>query len=293
VSNKLVSLSRASQNKGSIQWESYTLGRAPPSLEAGADLTVAEEAAIAANLELARGAGSRYLVQRWGDGTYCDKTGKKREIEVQFHCSMTMTDTILFVKETQTCHYLLHIATPRLCGVPGFRSRLDAREETYIRCREVLNADEYQHADRALPSSDHPLKAPKRTKAVIAPPPPEDPPANGKPSTQNRGKLLRQALERFLSRNDLTSLGNSEVIVEQFDDGEGEFMIQFIEADIALDGDDDNMEAVTLAGDSLADVLRAAGYDIKGEKEGTAKKKTKGQGDSEGGEAKTKRRDEL
>ena len=35
------------------------------------------------NLELARGAGSRYLVQRWGDGTYCDKTGRKREVEIQ------------------------------------------------------------------------------------------------------------------------------------------------------------------------------------------------------------------
>ncbi|KAJ8457197.1 hypothetical protein ONZ51_g11673 [Trametes cubensis] len=46
-------------------WEAYTLGRAPPTLEAGAELTTAE-AAAAANLELARGAGSRYLVQRWG-----------------------------------------------------------------------------------------------------------------------------------------------------------------------------------------------------------------------------------
>lgn len=38
---------------------------------------------MAANVELARGAGSRYLVQRWGDGTYCDKTNRKREIEIQ------------------------------------------------------------------------------------------------------------------------------------------------------------------------------------------------------------------
>ena len=51
--------------------------------EPGADLTIAERSAIAANLELARGAGSRYLVQRWGDGTLCDKTGRKREVEVQ------------------------------------------------------------------------------------------------------------------------------------------------------------------------------------------------------------------
>lgn len=44
---------------------------------------MAEQSAIAANLELARGAGSRYLVQKWGDGTICDKTGRKREVEVQ------------------------------------------------------------------------------------------------------------------------------------------------------------------------------------------------------------------
>lgn len=44
---------------------------------------MADHGALAENLELARGAGSRYLVQRWGDGTQCDKTGKRREIEVQ------------------------------------------------------------------------------------------------------------------------------------------------------------------------------------------------------------------
>lgn len=63
--------------------EAYTLGKAPAIPEPGAELTVAERNAIEANLELARGAGSQYLVQRWGDGTLCDKTGKGREVEVQ------------------------------------------------------------------------------------------------------------------------------------------------------------------------------------------------------------------
>lgn len=44
---------------------------------------MAELNAQAANLELAKTAGSRYLVQRWGDGTLCDKTGQPREVEVQ------------------------------------------------------------------------------------------------------------------------------------------------------------------------------------------------------------------
>ena len=56
------------------------MGKAP---KPGADLTLAEQDARAANLELARIAGSQYLVQRWGDGTLCDKTGKSREVEVQ------------------------------------------------------------------------------------------------------------------------------------------------------------------------------------------------------------------
>lgn len=71
------------RSRNSHQWESYTLGKAPPAPEPGADLTVAEQNALAANLELARGVGSRYLVQRWGDGTLCDKTKKPREVEVQ------------------------------------------------------------------------------------------------------------------------------------------------------------------------------------------------------------------
>lgn len=44
---------------------------------------VADQLPQAANLQVAHGPGSRYLVQRWGDGTFCDKTGKPREVEVQ------------------------------------------------------------------------------------------------------------------------------------------------------------------------------------------------------------------
>ncbi|EPQ58204.1 hypothetical protein GLOTRDRAFT_126693 [Gloeophyllum trabeum ATCC 11539] len=51
-----------------------------PCPEPGAELTVSEEAALAADVELARDAGSNYLVQRWGDGTICDKTGKHRKV---------------------------------------------------------------------------------------------------------------------------------------------------------------------------------------------------------------------
>lgn len=134
------------------EWEAYTLGQAPATTpESGADLTVAEQNVLATNLELARGAGSRYLIQRWGDGTVCDKTGREREIEIQFHCSMTVTDTILFIKETTTCHYVLVIQTPRLCGDPAFRSRRDFQEQSTIRCREIIQSAEELKGDDLPP----------------------------------------------------------------------------------------------------------------------------------------------
>ena len=61
------------------------------------DLTVAQESAVAANLELAREAGSRYLVQRWGDGEICDKTGKRREVEVQVRSTHIRTREYLII----------------------------------------------------------------------------------------------------------------------------------------------------------------------------------------------------
>ncbi|CDO71240.1 hypothetical protein BN946_scf184863.g36 [Trametes cinnabarina] len=147
------------------EWEAYTLGRAPATLEAGAELTTAE-AAAAASLELARGAGSRYL----------------------FHCSMTMTDTILFVKETQTCHYVVHIATPRLCGEPGFRSRVDSAEEHPIRCREVLDADAFQSADRSLPEASQPFRSQKTDRQPRGGPDADGDDDDGRDGTAEEGR---------------------------------------------------------------------------------------------------------
>ncbi|KAI0724074.1 hypothetical protein C8Q72DRAFT_877828 [Fomitopsis betulina] len=259
------------------EWEAYTLGRAPPTPEPGADLTVAEQAAIAVNVELARSAGTRYLVQRWGDGTYCDKAGRKREIEVQFHCSMTMTDTILFVKETLTCHYVLHIATPRLCGVPGFKSRVDDRTEAFIRCREILDEAEFEHADKSLPAADHPFKLPQKKKPVIAPPPPPPPPADVPAKESNIPReLLREALAKFLDKDALRSGPGQNVYVEDIEDDDGgELVIEFIDLD--MDGDD-LQNQLDAAGDQLANALRVAGYGVTDAKQGGKKGKKGGKG---------------
>ncbi|KAJ7470676.1 hypothetical protein FB451DRAFT_1176626 [Mycena latifolia] len=247
-------------------WESYTLGRAPPTPEPGADLTVAQQDALAANLELARSAGSRYLVQRWGDGTICDKTGapltpsptdsKPREVEVQFHCSMATTDTIVFVKEAKTCSYVLVVHTPRLCGEPGFMSSKDAREQASISCREIVAGEPSDQSDAAfLPDADYPLKN-QRSKPVLPAPAPAKQLKEGMTALKYNDALL----------NTLKELHWPSGEVELLDDGDGNLVIQFME-DLPLDGDDANQDALDDAAeqgvDRILQVLREAGYDIK------------------------------
>lgn len=66
---------------------SYMLGHAPTMRnhddETEGNVAVPNNSALANRLELARGAGHRYLNMHWGDGSVCDKTGRKREVEVQ------------------------------------------------------------------------------------------------------------------------------------------------------------------------------------------------------------------
>ncbi|KAF8902051.1 hypothetical protein CPB84DRAFT_1776471 [Gymnopilus junonius] len=222
-------------------WDSYTLGRAPRNPEPGADLTVAEQNAQAANLELARNAGSRYLVQRWGDGTICDKTLQSREVEVQFHCSMEMTDHILFVKETKTCSYIVVIHTPRLCGEPGFKSRRDAGGEAEIRCREVVDVKPEGQVN--LPAADHPLKFPLRKTVLPA------------PASATKGQeedavmvkenmfndLLRKTLEAIVGRKGTAGIEDNELVIELVDD----------------------VEESAVDSGRLVDALRAAGYNVE------------------------------
>lgn len=234
---------------------------------------------------------------------------------------MTMTDTILFVKETQTCHYVMHIATPRLCGEPGFKSRLDAREETFIRCREILDQDAYEAADRTLPPADHPFRMPKRSKQpVIAPAPHQPPPAVGgykkaeDPKIKKQHDLIRKALQKLLGGSG-GEMKAGEVYVEPIGDGDEEVIIEFVEADYDDDAEDttsdekDGSGAASgngkgkkgkAAAPSIEEVLRAAGYTVKGEKNTKEEKSGSGSSSrsdagSQGrkGEQKRGRREEL
>lgn len=87
---------------------------------------------------------SRYLVQRWTDGTRCDLTGKPREIEVQVYCSMTGTDMIYMVNEVAICQYVIVIHSPHLCSLPGFRpTTAQDIKPAPVRCREVVSDEEF------------------------------------------------------------------------------------------------------------------------------------------------------
>ncbi|KAG6818188.1 hypothetical protein H0H87_000093 [Tephrocybe sp. NHM501043] len=234
-------------------WESYTLGKAP---QPGADLTVAEQNAQA-NLELARTAGSRYLVQRWSDGTLCDKTHKPREVEVQFHCSMTMTDTVLFVKEAKTCSYVLVINTPRLCGEPGFKSHRDTSEEHQIRCREIVDQLPQSSATDAsadVPDLDYPIKLSRRKPDLPAAPTKETPKVKID-GVEVGDKAYQEILRQTLAA--LTNAKDGKVALQEVTADEDGVIFELIEE---IDMSEDQVAAM----EQLEETLRAAGYDIKG-----------------------------
>ncbi|KZV84419.1 hypothetical protein EXIGLDRAFT_727223 [Exidia glandulosa HHB12029] len=211
------------------EYPSYTLGKSAQA----EDGSISE---AANNLELARGTGQRYLHFRWGDGTVCDKTGKGRAVEVQFHCAMSVTDTIVFVKETRTCEYTLVIHTPRLCSEPGFRRVLDDIPPQAIRCREVLSADATAEGLKGIPShveeaitgvaqhaqqqpSSHPLfesshpKQYKRRPYTRVPVRVHPPEVKGKedPAADDANFALRRLLETILgSKLDLPPAGSKD-----------------------------------------------------------------------------------
>lgn len=161
---------------------------------------------------------------------------------------MTMSDTILLVKETRTCAYVLVINTPRLCGEPGFRSQRDIVEQAQIRCREIVHTQSEEFHD--VPETDYPQKIPRIKKALPPKSAEKLEKSSGGVSTEN---ILLKTLEAFFGEN-----SNGQVVVQQVTD-DGEMVIEFLD-DLSDDGDDGEDVA-----DKITNVLRAAGYNIKGE----------------------------
>jgi len=264
------------------QWEAFTLGRSPVAPDSRADVVVADQLPRAANLEVAHGPGSRYLVQRWGDGTFCDKTGQPREVEVQFHCSMTMTDSILLVREAKTCSYVLVVQTPRLCGEPGFRSRLETRNESLVRCRQIIDStsDQVSTSESTqleqrqtgkqvnLNESDHPLHLLSRESRFIIPTP-APLQSSLESSTGDEGDVKwddfwKRAVEALMKSPEIQGLGgnNPQVFLDRGENGE--IVIEILE-EIPMDGNGDGTVQDVTAEEyaRLTDVLRNAVFDMR------------------------------
>ena len=131
-------------------YDAYTLGQANPHPEVkqrtrpSLPPQIAVDRADERSVSVGLGATTRYLVQRWSDGTPCDKTGRPREVEVQVHCSMTTSDTIYMVKEMAICQYVLIVHSPHLCSMPGFKAENVDVDAAGIRCREVVSDDDWE-----------------------------------------------------------------------------------------------------------------------------------------------------
>ncbi|KIJ16810.1 hypothetical protein PAXINDRAFT_98609 [Paxillus involutus ATCC 200175] len=283
------------------RWDAFTLGRAPTAPENSADVVVAVQPPQAANLEVAHVPGSRYLVQRWGDGTFCDKTGKPREVEVQFHCSTTMTDSILLVRETKPCSYVLVVQTPRLCGQPGFNLTPENRDESLIRCREIIDtlSDppsestqlEQRQADVHvnLNESVHPLHLLNRESRFVIPQSfgGDDSSETGE---ENWDQLWKRIVEVVLKAPELQALTSNNRKVYLDGDENGGVVIEILE-EIPMDGGGDGAAQNDITDEEFAhltDALRKAVLSVKGEAE-TKEDNRK----SEEGESSRNTRDEL
>lgn len=182
---------------------------------------------------------------------------------------MTMTDTVILVREAKTCSYVVVIHTPRLCGEPGFKSRLEFRDEAYIRCREIVDSvDPSTQTETPLAESDRPRnKLAPRNPLLPVPaqrPPPDTKIDSTKAKAQETQDRLRKALEALVSNKGDGDF--PQVIVEQVNlgvDGEEDVVFQF-PLDEALFEDGGADEAGTHQ--SILKALQAAGFDVKGEK---------------------------
>jgi protein OS-9 len=208
-----------------------------------------------------------------------------------------MTDSIMFVKETKTCHYILVINAPRLCGEPGFKSRIVQPDATLIRCRQVVDATTLASADSSLPEADHPFS---QRRPPVANHPPLDtaeavssagvetdggdasqtasePGAKDNVGAYDHNDKLRRALEAILQKtgnpqgNDAGADAGTAPRVVVEDIGDGEMVIEFIdEIEMNDEGGGDaqrRVDDISKMMDSkmFEDALRAAGFDVRDE----------------------------
>lgn len=62
------------------------------------------------------------LTHFYQSGSICDKTGEKRQTEVQLKCmenSSSLTKVSLFLMEPKVCQYILGVESPLICEIIG------------------------------------------------------------------------------------------------------------------------------------------------------------------------------
>lgn len=177
------------------------------------------------------------------------------------------------------------INTPRLCGEPGFRTRLEQREEASIRCREVLNTPEaVAEATRPeMGESSHPLprrsshrkqhqieRAPHTHEADEAHTTGDE---NKADNERNRQELMRKAIRNLFG--DAAAPGgentDTNTFMVQGEDGDVLVDIQFVDLDnpegevaggSLLEQLDKAISEATRTTERLEEILRAAGMDV-------------------------------
>ncbi|KAG9103238.1 Protein OS-9 [Ceratobasidium sp. 370] len=252
------------------EWEAYNLGVSPAAKhKAGNDVTRQAEAA-AANLELQRAADQRYLVQRWGDGTQCDKTGRKREIEIQAGFG-----------------YLIVIHTPRICSEPGFRSQRDSVKAAPVRCREIVPHEAVTFDHTQLESPVPNTLAPSRPILPPAPPPAQvkDKSSKDRPVEEagKNQKFVEVALNALFSAHAQDKALAGKKIRIELDNGAHEIDFRDVGLDAADDGAAPDMEALQAR---LAEIMKAAGYDVRTDEWDQSEQEQKGKGKKEQRKAK-------
>jgi protein OS-9 len=141
---------------------------------------------------------------------------------------MTVTDTILFIKETATCHYVLVIQTPRLCGDPAFRSRRDSQEQSTIRCREIVQSVEDLKDDSLPPELEaqvplHVWASEKEFRDQVSQPLPKE-------KSKKTGKIDDAVLAKIINQLRTKGIGNfnrdKTVVVEDPDNADTVFLVE-------------------------------------------------------------------
>ena len=199
-----------------------------------------------------------------------------------------MADSVLLVREAKTCSYVLVVQTPRLCGEPGFRSRRDAREESLVRCRHIIDSpiidspsdqvppsdstqlEQRQTGEQAiLNESDHPLHLLNRkSRFVIPAPAPLQSSLGSSSGDKSDGQwddFWKRAVEALMKSPEFQELnGNNPQVF--FDRGEnGEIVIEILE-EIPMDDNGDAAVQHDVTAEEyarLTDMLRNALFDMK------------------------------